>query len=385
MDCHITRTNLETHRIIEDNIHRSAMYSGRIKSRGPRYCPSIEDKIVRFADRDTHQVFLEPEGLDSDLIYPNGLSTSLPEEVQIAFLRSMPGLENVEVVKAGYAIEYDYVDPRALNHTLETKARRGLYFAGQINGTTGYEEAAAQGLLAGANAALNALGREMLRLSRTQSYLGVMVDDLVTRGVTEPYRMFTSRAEFRLHLRADNAMERLTPLGIETGLVGKQRRELFEAKSRAFGTARARLETLSLTPQQARAAGLRLNQDGVRRSGFALLAYPDIDADALIRIWPDLADIEPPIMEKLEIDAKYAVYLDRQAEDIAALKRDEARSIPDWIDYIALTGLSAEVRQKLIAHRPETIADAQAIDGVTPAAVLLLLAVIRRGRLDKAG
>ena len=385
VDCHITRTNLGTHRIIEDNIHRSAMYSGRIKSRGPRYCPSIEDKIVRFADRDTHQVFLEPEGLDSDLIYPNGLSTSLPEEVQIAFLRSMPGLENVEVVRAGYAIEYDYVDPRALNHTLETKARRGLFFAGQINGTTGYEEAAAQGLLAGANAALNALGREMLRLSRTQSYLGVMVDDLVTRGVTEPYRMFTSRAEFRLHLRADNAMERLTPIGIEAGLVGHQRRELFEAKSRELNAARARLESVSLTPQQARAAGLKLNQDGVRRSGFALLAYPDIDADALIRIWPDLADIDRPIMEKLEIDAKYAVYLDRQAEDIAALKRDETRVIPDWIDYTALTGLSAEVRQKLIAHRPETIADAQAIDGVTPAAVLLLLAVIRRGRLDKAG
>ncbi len=385
VDCHITRTNVETHRIIEDNIHRSAMYSGRIQSRGPRYCPSIEDKIVRFADRDTHQVFLEPEGLDSDLIYPNGLSTSLPEEVQIDFLRSMPGLENVEVVRAGYAIEYDYVDPRALNHTLETKARRRLFFAGQINGTTGYEEAAAQGLLAGANAALNVLGREMLRLSRTQSYLGVMVDDLATRGVTEPYRMFTSRAEFRLHLRADNAMERLTPLGIETGLVGAERRALFEQQAEVLGAARAQLEAVSLTPQQARAAGLKLNQDGVRRSGFALLAYPDISADVLIGIWPELGRIDQKVTEKLEIDAKYAVYLDRQAEDIAALKRDESRVIPDWIDYTALTGLSAEVRQKLIAHRPETIADAQAIDGVTPAAVLLLLAVIRRGRLDKAG
>lgn len=385
VDCHITRTNRQTHRIIEDNIHRSAMYSGRIKSRGPRYCPSIEDKIVRFADRDTHQVFLEPEGLDSDLIYPNGLSTSLPEEVQIEFLRSMPGLENVEVVRAGYAIEYDYVDPRALNHTLETKARRGLFFAGQINGTTGYEEAAAQGLLAGANAAKKVLGREMLRLSRTQSYLGVMVDDLVTRGVTEPYRMFTSRAEFRLHLRADNAMERLTPLGIVTGLVGDERRDLFEKRSRVLDGARAQLESLSLTPQQARAVGLRLNQDGVRRSAFALLAYPDIDAGALIDIWPELGTIDDGVMEKLEIDAKYAVYLDRQAEDIAALKRDETRTIPEWMDYGALAGLSAEVRQKLMAHRPETIADAQAIDGVTPAAVLLLLAVIRRGRLDKAG
>ncbi len=383
--CHITRTNTETHRIIGDNIHRSAMYSGKITGIGPRYCPSIEDKIVRFADRDEHQVFLEPEGLDSDLIYPNGVSTSLPEEVQIDFLRSMPGLENVEVVRAGYAIEYDYVDPRALNHTLETKARRGLFFAGQINGTTGYEEAAAQGLLAGANAALKVLGRPMLRLSRTQSYLGVMVDDLVTRGVTEPYRMFTSRAEFRLHLRVDNAMERLTPLGIETGLVGKERQDLFERRMTALADGRRRLETLTLTPQQARHKGLKLNQDGVRRSAFDLLSYPDVTAETLVQFWPELADLPEQVLENLEIEAKYAVYLDRQAEDIAALRRDEARQIPGWLDYAALTGLSAEVRQKLIAHRPETIADAQAIDGVTPAAVLLLLSIIRRGRLDKAG
>ena len=382
--CHITRTNTETHRIIGDNIHRSAMYSGRIKSTGPRYCPSIEDKIVRFAGRDEHQVFLEPEGLDSDLVYPNGVSTSLPEDVQFAFLRSMPGLEQVELARPGYAIEYDYVDPRALSHTLETKARRGLFFAGQINGTTGYEEAGAQGLLAGANAALVALGRPTIRMSRTDSYLGVMVDDLVTRGVSEPYRMFTSRAEFRLHLRADNAEERLTPLGVEAGLVGSDHAQSFTYRQDMTGLARARLETLSLTPQEAVRQGLKLNQDGVRRSAYAILAYPDVDAQTLIGLWPELSDIPAKIFEKLEIDAKYAVYLDRQAEDIAALRRDETREIPAWIDYATLPGLSAEIRQKLSAHRPETIADAQAIDGVTPAAVLLLLSIIRRGKLEKS-
>ena len=382
--CHITRTNTETHRIIGDNIHRSAMYSGKISGVGPRYCPSIEDKIVRFAGRDEHQVFLEPEGLDSDLVYPNGVSTSLPEDVQYAFLRSMPGLENVELARPGYAIEYDYVDPRALNHTLETKVRRGLFFAGQINGTTGYEEAGAQGLLAGANAALLALGRPAIRMSRTDSYLGVMVDDLVTRGVTEPYRMFTSRAEFRLHLRADNAEERLTPFGIATGLVGGTRKASFESRQQTVQKAKEKLEKLTVTPGAAIRAGLKLNQDGVRRSAYALLAYPDVGAEKLIRLWPELSDIETHVFEKLEIDAKYAVYLDRQADDIAALKRDESRVIPDWIDYAVLSGLSAEVRQKLSAHRPETIADAQAIDGVTPAAVLLLLSIIRRGKLEKS-
>ena len=382
--CHITRTTIETHRIIGDNIHRSAMYSGKISGVGPRYCPSIEDKIVRFAGRDEHQVFLEPEGLDSDLVYPNGVSTSLPEDVQFAFLRSMPGLENVELERPGYAIEYDYVDPRALNHTLETKARRGLFFAGQINGTTGYEEAGAQGLLAGANAALLALGRPAIRMSRTDSYLGVMVDDLVTRGVTEPYRMFTSRAEFRLHLRADNAEERLTPLGVATGLVGETRQNRFESRQKTAQTAKAKLEKLTVTPGEAIRNGLKLNQDGVRRSAYALLSYPDVTAETLKGLWPELADIPAPVFEKLEIDAKYAVYLDRQADDIAALKRDESREIPHWIDYAALPGLSAEIRQKLSAHRPETIADAQAIDGVTPAAVLLLLSIIRRGRLEKS-
>ncbi len=383
VSCYITRTNLNTHRIIEDNIHRSAMFSGKIKSRGPRYCPSIEDKIVRFAGRDEHQVFLEPEGLDSDLVYPNGVSTSLPEDVQIAFLRSMPGLENVELVRAGYAIEYDYVDPRALHHTLEVKNRKGLFFAGQINGTTGYEEAAAQGLLAGANAALFAFGRPQIRMSRTQSYLGVMVDDLVTRGISEPYRMFTSRAEFRLHLRADNAADRLTPLGIETGLVGKPREALFEKQRLALGRAREKLETLSATPQQAAQHGLLLNKDGVRRSAYQIMSYPDADAKKLKSLWPELASIPDDIFEKLEIEAKYAVYLDRQQQDIDALRRDESREIPDWIAYEDLSGLSVEIRQKLSAQRPETIADAQAIDGVTPAAILLLLSIIKRGRLEK--
>ncbi|MBU1174856.1 MAG: FAD-dependent oxidoreductase, partial [Alphaproteobacteria bacterium] len=303
---------------------------------------------------------------------------------QVAFLRSMQGLENVEVVRPGYAIEYDFVDPRALNHTLETKARRGLFLAGQINGTTGYEEAAAQGLLAGANAARLAFGLDGLRLSRTESYVGVMIDDLVTRGVSEPYRMFTSRAEFRLHLRSDNAAERLTSVGVEVGLVGSERAKLFEAKRKAVSETRAKLESLVVTPREAERGGLKLNQDGVRRSAYALLSYPEIDAGLLTRIWPELASVPAQIFEMLEIDAKYAVYLDRQAEDVAALRRDEARAIPDWIDYEALPGLSVEVRQKLVAGRPETIADAQAIDGITPAAVLLLLSVIRRGRMEKS-